>query len=80
MRLIYYFGLVNNKLATFCRNHSWCKYRQHKLTSRGVDFFLVFVLLFSFFLAFVFFFLFFLSENATSAISTTTVFCIGKKT
>ena len=25
MRLIYYLGLVNNKLATFCRNHSQCK-------------------------------------------------------
>ena len=45
MRLIYYLGLVNNKLAMFRRNHLWCKHRQPKRANRGVAFFLVFVLL-----------------------------------
>jgi len=46
MRLIYYLGLVNNKLAMFCRNQSWFKHRQPKLENRRVDFSLDFLLFF----------------------------------
>ena len=56
MRLTYYLGLDNNKLAMFCRNHSWCKHRQPKLTSRGVAFFsFCFFVVSIIILAFVFF-------------------------